>query len=144
MDDECTQFEDRRWALIPLMSGALRSGLILPLTIGLLAAGLRSAVSMAAVQSVAMGVSVVSLVLWSGWLGQLRTRPFVGVLVWRWLRSIAASGDPCRDRDGGHMAMDYQQWYLRTLMSFPGPGQHREIPSRQDHALLNGLLNDRA
>jgi O-antigen/teichoic acid export membrane protein len=75
MDDECTQFGDRRWALIPLMSGALRSGLILPLTIGLLAAGLRSAVSMAAVQSVGMGVSVVSLVLWSGWVGQLRTRP---------------------------------------------------------------------
>lgn len=60
---------------IPLMSGALRSGLILPLTIGLLAAGLRSAVSMAAAQSVAMGVSVVGLVLWSGWVRQLRTRP---------------------------------------------------------------------
>jgi O-antigen/teichoic acid export membrane protein len=59
---------------IPLMSGALRSGLILPLTGVLLAAGLRSAVSMAAVQSVAMGVSVVGLVLWSGWVGQLRTR----------------------------------------------------------------------
>ena len=124
------------------MSGAFRSGLILPLTISLLVAGLRSAVSMAAAQSVAVGASVVGLVL--RWVGQLRTRPFVGVLVWRWLRSIAASGDPCRDRDGGHMAMDYQQWYLRTLMSFPGPGQHREIPSRQDHALLNGLLNDRA
>ena len=75
MDEECTQFGDRRWALIPLMSGALRSGLILPLTIGLLAVGLRSAVSMAAAQSVAMGVSVVGLVLWSGWVGQLRTRP---------------------------------------------------------------------
>src|ERR1035438_3325023 len=74
MDDECTQFGDRRWALIPLMSGALRSGLILPLTGVLLAAGLRSAVSMAAVQSVAMGVSGVGLVLWSGWVGQLRTR----------------------------------------------------------------------
>ena len=60
---------------IPLMSGALRSGLILPLTISLLAVGLRSAVSMAAVQSVAVGVSVVGLVLWSGWVGQLRTRP---------------------------------------------------------------------
>jgi len=59
---------------IPLMSGALRSGLILPLTIGLLVAGLRSAVSMAAVQSIAVGVSVVGLVLWSGWLGQLRIR----------------------------------------------------------------------
>ena len=60
---------------IPLMSGALRSGLILPLTISLLVAGLRSAVSMAAAQSVAVGVSVVGLVLWSGWAGQLRTRP---------------------------------------------------------------------
>ena len=60
---------------IPLMSGALRSGLILPLTISLLVAGLRSAVSMAAAQSVAVGVSVVGLVLWSGWVGQLRTRP---------------------------------------------------------------------
>ena len=60
---------------IPLMSGALRSGLLLPLTISLLVAGLRSAVSMAAAQSVAVGVSVVVLVLWSGWVGQLRTRP---------------------------------------------------------------------
>jgi O-antigen/teichoic acid export membrane protein len=60
---------------IPLVSGALRSGLILPLTIGLLVAGLRSAVSMAAAQSVAAGASVVVLVLWSGWVGQLRTRP---------------------------------------------------------------------
>jgi O-antigen/teichoic acid export membrane protein len=60
---------------IPLMSGALRSGLILPLTISLLVAGLRSAVSMAAVESVAVGVSVVGLVLWSGWVGQLRARP---------------------------------------------------------------------
>ncbi len=60
---------------IPLMSSALRSGLILPLTITLLVAGLRSAVSMAAVQSAAMGVSVVGLILWSGWIGQLRTRP---------------------------------------------------------------------
>jgi O-antigen/teichoic acid export membrane protein len=57
------------------MSGALRSGLILPLTIGLLAVGLRSAVSMAAVQSAGVGVSVVGLVLWSGWVGQLRARP---------------------------------------------------------------------
>ncbi len=60
---------------VPLMSGALRSGLILPLTISLLVAGLRSAVSMAAAQSVAVGVSVGGLVLWSGWAGQLRTRP---------------------------------------------------------------------
>ena len=75
VDEERRQFGDRRWALILLMSGALRSGLILPLTISLLAVGLRSAVSMAAVQSVAVGVSVVGLVLWSGWVGQLRTRP---------------------------------------------------------------------
>ena len=60
---------------IPLMSGALRSGLLLALTISLLVAGLRSAVSMAAAQSVAVGASVVVLVLWSGWVGQLRTRP---------------------------------------------------------------------
>ena len=53
---------------ITLMSGALRSGLILPLTISLLVAGLRSAVSMAAAQSVAVGVSAVGLVLWSGWV----------------------------------------------------------------------------
>ena len=60
---------------IPLMSGAFRSGLLLTLTISLLAAGLRSAVSMAAAQSAAVGASVVVLVLWSGWVGQLRTRP---------------------------------------------------------------------
>jgi len=60
---------------VPLMSGALRSGLILPLTISLLVAGFRSAVSMAAVQSIAVGVSVVGLVLWSGWVGRLRIRP---------------------------------------------------------------------
>jgi O-antigen/teichoic acid export membrane protein len=60
---------------VPLMSGAFRSGLLLALTIGLLVAGLRSAVSMAAAQSVAVGASVVALVLWSGWVGQLRTRP---------------------------------------------------------------------
>ena len=60
---------------IPLMSGAFRSGLLLTLTLSLLAAGLRSAVSMAAAQSVAIGASVVVLVLWSGWVGQLRTRP---------------------------------------------------------------------
>ena len=60
---------------IPLMSGAFRSGLLLALTISLLVAGLRSAVSMAAAQSVAVGASVVVLVLWSGWVGQLRTRP---------------------------------------------------------------------
>jgi O-antigen/teichoic acid export membrane protein len=60
---------------IPLLSVALRSGLILPLTIGLLVAGFRSAVSMAAVESLALGVSVVGLVLWSGWVGQLKNRP---------------------------------------------------------------------
>jgi len=59
---------------IPLMSGAFRSGLLLALTISLLVAGLRSAVSMAAAQSVAVGASVVVLVLWSGWVGQARTR----------------------------------------------------------------------
>ena len=53
----------------------VRSGLLLTLTISLLVAGLRSAVSMAAAQSVAVGASVVVLVLWSGWVGQLRTRP---------------------------------------------------------------------
>jgi O-antigen/teichoic acid export membrane protein len=60
---------------IPLMSGALRSGLLLALTVCLLVAGLRSAVSMAAAQSAAVGASVVVLVLWSGWVGQLRNRP---------------------------------------------------------------------
>ena len=75
VDEERTQFGDRRWVLIPLMSGAFRSGLLLALTISLLVAGLRSAVSMAAAQSVAVGASVVVLVLWSGWVGQLRTRP---------------------------------------------------------------------
>ena len=60
---------------IPLRCGALRSGLLLALTMGLLASGLRSAVSMAAAQSVAVGASVVVLVLWSGWAGQLRARP---------------------------------------------------------------------
>ena len=60
---------------IPLMSGAFRSGLLLTLTISLLVAGLRSAVSMAAAQSVAVGACVVVLVLWSGWVGQLRIRP---------------------------------------------------------------------
>ena len=60
---------------IPLMSGAFRSGLLLVLTISLLVVGLRSAVSMAAAQSVAVGVGVVVLVSWSGWVGQLRTRP---------------------------------------------------------------------
>jgi polysaccharide transporter, PST family len=60
---------------IPLMSGAFRSGLLLTLTISLLVAGLRSAVSMAAAQSVAVGAGVVVVVLWSGWVGQLRTRP---------------------------------------------------------------------
>jgi O-antigen/teichoic acid export membrane protein len=75
MGKDCTQFGDRRWTLIPLMSGVFRSGLLLALTIGLLAADLRSAVSMAAAQSVAVGASVVVLVLWSGWVGQSRTRP---------------------------------------------------------------------
>lgn len=60
---------------IPLISGAFRSGLLLTLTISLLVAGLRSAVSMAAAQSVAVGASVVVLVLWSGWVGHARTRP---------------------------------------------------------------------
>lgn len=60
---------------VPLMSGALRSGLLLAMSISLLVAGLRSAVSMAAAQSVAVGASVVLLVLWSGWLGHLHTRP---------------------------------------------------------------------
>jgi len=60
---------------IPLKSSAFRSGLLMALTISLLAAGLRSAVSMAAAQSVAVGASVVALVLWSGWVGQLGTRP---------------------------------------------------------------------
>jgi O-antigen/teichoic acid export membrane protein len=60
---------------IPLKSGVFRSGLLLALTVSLLVAGLRSAVSMAAAQSVAAGASVVVLVLWSGWMGQLRTRP---------------------------------------------------------------------
>lgn len=60
---------------VPLKCGAFRSGLLLALTIGLLAAGLRSAVSMAAAQSVAVGASVVVLVLCSGWVGQLRARP---------------------------------------------------------------------
>jgi O-antigen/teichoic acid export membrane protein len=60
---------------IPLKTSAFRSGLLLVLTISLLVAGLRSAVSMAAARSVAMGASVVVLVLWSGWVGQLRTRP---------------------------------------------------------------------
>jgi len=60
---------------IPLKCGAFRSGLLLALTISLLVAGLRSAVSMAAAQSVAVGATVVVLVLSSGWVGQLRTRP---------------------------------------------------------------------
>jgi len=60
---------------VPLMSGALRSGLVLALALSLLVAGLRSAVSMAAAQSVAVGASVVVLVLWSGWVSKLRTRP---------------------------------------------------------------------
>jgi len=60
---------------IPLKSSAFRSGLLMALTISLLVAGLRSAVFMAAAQSVAVGASVVVLVLWSGWVGQLRTRP---------------------------------------------------------------------
>ncbi len=60
---------------IPVMSAALRSGLLLTMSISLLVAGLRSAVSMAAAQSVAVGASVVILVLWSGWLGHLHTRP---------------------------------------------------------------------
>jgi O-antigen/teichoic acid export membrane protein len=75
MDEECTQFEDRRWALPPLMSGTWRPGLLVALMVSLLVAGLRSAVYMAAAQSVAVGASVVVLVLWSGWVGQLRTRP---------------------------------------------------------------------
>jgi O-antigen/teichoic acid export membrane protein len=60
--------------MIPLISGALSSGLLLALRISLLGAGLRSAVSMAAAQSVAVVASVIVLVLWSGWAGQLRTR----------------------------------------------------------------------
>jgi lipopolysaccharide exporter len=60
---------------IPLKCGAFRSGLLLALTISLLVAGLRSAVSMAAAQSVAVGATVVVLVLSSGWVGQLRTCP---------------------------------------------------------------------
>jgi O-antigen/teichoic acid export membrane protein len=60
---------------IPLMSGVFRSGLLLALTSSLLVAGFRSAVPVAAAQSVAVGSSVVVLVLWSGWPGQLRTRP---------------------------------------------------------------------
>jgi O-antigen/teichoic acid export membrane protein len=59
---------------IPLISGALNSGLLLALRISLLRAGLRSAVSMAAAQSVAVVASVSVLVLWSGWVGHLRTR----------------------------------------------------------------------
>ena len=60
---------------IPLISGALNSGLLFALRISLLGAGLRSAVSMAAAQSVAVVASTIVLVLWSGWAGQLRTRP---------------------------------------------------------------------
>ena len=60
---------------IPLISGALSSGLLVALSISLLGAGVRSAVSMAAAQSVAVVASVIVLVLWSGWVGQLRTRP---------------------------------------------------------------------
>jgi lipopolysaccharide exporter len=60
---------------IPLKCGVLRSGLLVALMVSLLVAGLRSAVYMAAAQSVAVGASVVVLVLWSGWVGQLRTRP---------------------------------------------------------------------
>jgi O-antigen/teichoic acid export membrane protein len=60
---------------IPLMSGAFRSALLLTLTISLLVVGLRSAVSMVAAQSVAVGASFVVLVLCSGWVGQARTRP---------------------------------------------------------------------
>jgi len=60
---------------IPLVSGAFRSGFLLALTISLLAAGLRSAVSIAAAQTVAVGASVVVVILWSGWVGHLRTRP---------------------------------------------------------------------
>jgi O-antigen/teichoic acid export membrane protein len=60
---------------IPLISGALSSGLLVALRVSLLGAGLRSAVSMAAAQSVAVVASVIVLVLWSGWVGQLRTRP---------------------------------------------------------------------
>ena len=60
---------------IPLKSSAFRCVLLLALTISLLVAGLRSAMFMAAAQSVAVVASVVVLVLWSGWAGQLRTRP---------------------------------------------------------------------
>jgi O-antigen/teichoic acid export membrane protein len=60
---------------IPLKCGAFRSGLLLALTISLLVAGLRSAVFMAAAQSVAVAATVVILVLSSGWVGQLRTCP---------------------------------------------------------------------
>ena len=60
---------------IPLKSSAFRCVLLLALTISLLVAGLRSAMFMAAAQSVAVVAGVVVLVLWSGWAGQLRTRP---------------------------------------------------------------------
>lgn len=55
------------------MSGALRRGLHLALTIGLLMASLRPAVSLAAAQSVAARARVVVLVSWSEWARQLRT-----------------------------------------------------------------------
>jgi len=60
---------------IPLKASAFRSCLLLALTISLLVAGLRSPVSMAAAQSVAVAASAIILLLWSGWVCQLRTRP---------------------------------------------------------------------
>jgi hypothetical protein len=63
---------NRLWALILLMSGALRSGPIVPLTLSLVVADLRSTVSTAAAQSAAVGDSV----------GGLTRRPYHPLLDW--------------------------------------------------------------
>lgn len=60
---------------LPLISGALRSGLLLALTVGALEAGSRSAMSVTVARSVAVGVGTITLVLCSGWIGHLRARP---------------------------------------------------------------------
>ncbi len=96
---------------VPLMSGALRSGLVLALALSLLVAGLRSAVSMAAAQSVAVGASVVVLVLWSGWVSKLRTRPERSLgskhFMTYGLAALATTTERTRQSPGSPMASEH-------------------------------------
>jgi hypothetical protein len=72
--EKSTLFGDGH-AVIPLISGALKSWLLPGLPIGLLVMGLRSAVSITASQSAVVSAAVTALSFWSSWLGPQPTRP---------------------------------------------------------------------